>query len=365
MSDQQLQAATTDEQDAMDGEPAEITALDVIRLVFLRRWWLVGAGVAGFLFAVVPRLTMPYAYKATASFTAKSSDNQKSNLSSIASSFGVSLPSANQGQSPQFYADLLTSRAVLANVIGQTFPDPETGKGTRTLQELFEIKGVTPEYEREMSVDVVAGTIKTDLNRNTGVVRVSVITPWRSISTALLDAILRELNAFNLNALQSQATAERRFVEGRLALAKDSLRAAENRLESFLRSNRQASFPPELRFIEGRLTRDVALDQQVASALAQALEDARIREVRDTPVISIIEAPAARYRPESRGRLRRGMIGFGAGALGALVLLLLGEFAERKRAAGDPLVIEILRQLAYARSKLPGWLTRRTNRSNQ
>jgi uncharacterized protein involved in exopolysaccharide biosynthesis len=100
------------------------------------------------------------------------------------------------------------------------------------------------------------------------------------------------------------------------------LRAAEDRLETFLRTNRQYAGSPELTFQRDRLQRSVGLAQQVYTSLMQNYEDVRIREVRDTPVITIVEAPSVHALPEPRGRTRGILVGLvlGAGVCVATVI---------------------------------------------
>jgi uncharacterized protein involved in exopolysaccharide biosynthesis len=111
------------------------------------------------------------------------------------------------------------------------------------------------------------------------------------------------LNDYNLQSLQSQAAAERRFTEARLDEARAALRGAEDALERFLEENRQYTSPP-LALERERIQRDVMLQQQIVMGLAQHYEDARIREVRNTPVITIVEEPALPVFPDPRGTLR-------------------------------------------------------------
>jgi uncharacterized protein involved in exopolysaccharide biosynthesis len=118
---------------------------------------------------------------------------------------------------------------------------------------------------------------------------------------------------------KSQARAERLFVESQTAGAESALRAAEDRLQSFLEQNRAINSSSQLEFQRDRLQRDVALRQQVYNALEQSRQEARIREVRDTPVITVLEEPRLPVVPESRRSLAKLIEG---GALG----LILGVF---------------------------------------
>jgi uncharacterized protein involved in exopolysaccharide biosynthesis len=122
------------------------------------------------------------------------------------------------------------------------------------------------------------------------------------VSLAIAGRLLDGLNHFNRITRQSQAREERRFTEARLADAQASLRAAEDALQRFLEGNRQFSASAALKFQQDRLQREVQLQQQVVTSLAQQYEENRIREVRDTPVITVIDPPVLAARPDARLR---------------------------------------------------------------
>src|SRR5437868_6884485 len=71
--------------------------------------------------------------------------------------------------------------------------------------------------------DLVAVTI----NRDAGLVRVRVVTRWPELSVLINRRILELINTANLERRQTQAGAERRFIETRLAQAGEELHAAE------------------------------------------------------------------------------------------------------------------------------------------
>ena len=335
-----------DESLAIEEPGDQLSLLDLVSIVFTRRRVVLLSAVLGGVIAAVPVLTKPYEYKATASFMPQSSDAGKSGLAALAGSFGISVPTGNQAQSPQFYAELMSSRAVLAPISKDTFTVVELNGARHTVASLFELTGLSAERQRELSVEILAGSMRSDVNKVTGTVKITVTTPWRSVSLFLVDALIKQVNAFNLQTRQFQATDERRFVEGRLVIASESLKAAEDRMEQFLEGNRRILDAPQLTFARDRLQRDVMLNQQVAASLAQSLEDARIREVRDTPVISVLEPPMVQSTPESRGRLRRGIIGLLLGGLAGAILVVLSEMLARRRAAGDPQIERLVGMLA-------------------
>jgi uncharacterized protein involved in exopolysaccharide biosynthesis len=129
-------------------------------------------------------------------------------------------------------------------------------------------------------------------------------------------------------------------------LAGADLRSAEDRLQDFLKSNRQFASSPDLTFERDRLQRYVALKQQVFTSLTQSYEDVRIREVRDIPVITLLESPSVPTLPEPRKRLFGLLVGILLGALIGSVSALASEGMARRRNAGSPEAVEFAGTIA-------------------
>ena len=121
-------------------------------------------------------------------------------------------------------------------------------------------------------------------------------------------------------------------------VAKQELLEVENRLQSFFEMNRDIGTSPLLRFRQDRLQREVDIRQAVVSALAQNFEQARIDEVRDIPVITIVEEPEVPALPDPRMLLLRGVLALVAGAmLGALIAFFLAFVRASRTDAADEL----------------------------
>jgi uncharacterized protein involved in exopolysaccharide biosynthesis len=149
-------------------------------------------------------------------------------------------------------------------------------------------------------------------------------------------AVLDQVNVFNLNRRQEQAAGERQFIEGRLADAQAQLSQAENNLEGFLSENRDFRSSPSLTLEYDRLNRNVNSRQSLYNALATSYEQAKIEEVRDLPVITVLEPPELPILPDPRGGKRRVLIGVIAGLLlGTLVSFGRDRLAVNRNVHSD------------------------------
>lgn len=336
---------TPDAQEARERAPrrpdpagSEISLIRLINIVLDHRSLVAATSLGLFVLVVVVTLLLPRTYTVESSFTPQS-ERMPSNLAGIAAQFGVALPSADAGANPDFYVELLESRRILTETLRgkYTFPT-DTGQVSGTLIEILGVEGETEGEREEMALRRVSGMVEAELDRPSSVVTFSVETENPHLSALIAQRLLELLNRFNLETRQSQAAAERRFTEIRLGEAKQELLEVENRLQSFFEMNRDIGTSPLLRFRQDRLQREVDIRQAVVSALAQNFEQARIDEVRDIPVITIVEEPEVPALPDPRMLLLRGVLALVAGAmLGALIAFFLAFVRASRTDAADEL----------------------------
>lgn len=284
--------------------------------------------------------TRPRMYTAAASFLLQA-PKLSGNVPGLAAQLGVSLPSTDPAQSPAFYVETIKSRGILTALTDTTFtyPDGRGGNVSRRLADAYRIRERQPALRREDLLEKLTTVIDVRQSVKTGVVSFSVDAPAPHLAAAIATAILRELTHFNMQRRQSQAAAERRFTQKRLAEVGAELRDSERRLEAFLAQNRSIANSPTLRFQQERLTREVELRRSLYMSLAQSFEQARIDEVRDTPQLTVLQAPEVPARASSRFVLGKAVV---AAMFGALLGLLLGYSRERMGSAAASSSQEVL-----------------------
>jgi hypothetical protein len=192
-----------------------------------------------------------------------------------------------------------------------------------------------PAFRREAAIARLGERIKSRVTAATSVIegdRESARPAPREASSRARGGAHQRVQ---LQRRQSQAAAEREFTFRRLEEVRGDLRQAENRFEAFLERNRGFD-SPSLLFEQDRLRRAVSLQQQLFTTLAQAYEQAKIDEVRDTPVITVIEAPETPIRPEPRGTVRKVVLAALGGTLLGLALAFGLDFTRRVEDDGSP-----------------------------
>ena len=219
------------------------------------------------------------------------------------------------GTSPQFYAELFRSRSVLTDLVSSRFRVSPEDTTTRTLQEILIQDDPSPQ-RTEMAVKKLAKLSDASFDTRTGIVTIGVYARTPYLAKAVCDTFLAAVGNFDLKKRQSRARAERMFIEERYRGAGNDLRDAEERLRAFYTTNRSFESSPGLRLAGERLQRDVTIHQELYLSIARELEEARIQEVRDTPVFSIIDQPVV---PTRRALPRRKLIVLVSAVLGALI----------------------------------------------
>ena len=323
-----------------------VSLLWMIAVLVRDRRVMLAFTAAGMILGIALALLRPKAYTSVFSFLPQTGQEQTpGGLANLAGQFGISLGSfGSLLQSPQFYADLLVTREVLTPIAQDSF-DVWGGATTRVpLPEFLHVRGkdapaVLENTIRALRRDVISAPIAS---RTTGIVTVRVRTRSARASQEIAERLLDGLNHFNLVARQSQAREERRFTEERLAEARVSLRTGEDSLERFLTSNREFALSPALTFERDRLEREVVFEQQIVTSLAQRYEEDRIREVRETPVITVIDRPNLAALPDRR--LRGVILGLGmvAGIFVGVLTVMARDAWTWEKTSGSNAALDLL-----------------------
>jgi uncharacterized protein involved in exopolysaccharide biosynthesis len=321
---------------------------------------LVTGGVAAAL-----ALASPRSYEAAASFVPNGAgEGASAQIGSIAAQLGMSLVTSQPGQSPAFYGELLQTRGILHDAVQTRYrvrdgsrvvtgnlvhfyglDDPDTAPAA----------GPSP---AEAAIEALKRSVSTSVSPETGVVQVKVVAEQPALAEAIAGRLIALTEDFDQNKRRTQASARRVFSEARLNESRAELRAAEGRLQGFVSHNRMFS-QSALQMLEyNRLQQELLLRQQVYAALAQAYEQARIDEVKNTPVITVLESPQGAARPLSRGVVPQTGFGVLLGLAIAISLALVREKARLAASTRSPELDEFVRLRAQVPRPLR-WLVPR------
>jgi uncharacterized protein involved in exopolysaccharide biosynthesis len=253
-------------------------------------------------------------------------------LASLAGQLGIA-PLNMNAYSPDFFAELLRSREVLTATLAAKLPDPRSGTHEpRPLLELLDIKGRSPAERLDKAVRKLKGMSVIGVDKRTGIVSLNVRSKYPALSANVANLLVATVDSFNVQRRQSQSREQRLFTQRRLADAQRELRDAEDTLLQFLTANRAYQEAPLLRFEANRLERKVQLKQELYLSLSKSYEDARIAEVQDTPLLTVIDRAAAPTRPSSLGPKAGTVLGMFVGALIGVILAFIADYRASTRA---------------------------------
>jgi uncharacterized protein involved in exopolysaccharide biosynthesis len=229
---------------------------------------LVGIPLALGVLTVLVVFFLPRTYTAVVSFYPSSSQASLSQMAGLAAQFGVQLPGSGGASSPEFYSDLVRSTEFLKRVASASYTRTSDGDSlSGTFARIADIEKGTPARTLDATVRALRDDIvRVEPKLTTGVIRIRVQSEWPEISTQLAARLLAEIDDFNIRSHQAQAAADLRFAEERLEQSSAELQRAEDRMQSFLRRNREFRSDPQLLFEYERIQRDVTMRQNLAKS---------------------------------------------------------------------------------------------------
>lgn len=348
------------------GEAEDLSIISLVNTVLRHRWLILAVALVSGFYAGWRATRLPRLFTTEAQFMPKGGRGQ-SQIQGLAQQFGIAVGGGDAGQSPQFYMDLLESRPLLADVANREYRvRTDSGVITGNLAKVYRIRSRNPDVAKASVIGALRGQIDATTSIKTGVISVTVRSLYPDLSVQIARNLLDQVNVFNLNRRQEQAGAERGFIEKRLSEAQGELSRAEENLQAFLTENRDFKSSPGLSLEFDRLNRTVSSRQQLYNGLATSYEQAKIEEVRDLPVITVLEPPEYPIQPDPRGGKRRTGLGLLLGAfLGILLAFARDRIAANRDARSDEfaefaeLKRDAVSDLTHPWRKVSGLLARR------
>jgi uncharacterized protein involved in exopolysaccharide biosynthesis len=255
-------------------------------------------------------------------------------VSALASQFGIALPGGAAGNSIDFYSAFIREYSTLRRLANTEYRfahegDTLSGKWL----DLAKVEAPTEHLRQIAGVRLLATRIETKPVLESGVLEIRTESAYPQLAEQINRRILELIEEFNLERRRRYAVAEREFLGGRAQEALGQLRSAEADFERFLERNRTYQASPELTVAAARLQRAVELRQQLYISLAQAYEQARVEEVRQTPQVTVLTEPEGTV---DRSRLLPTILLFGfLGGVFGLSVALAMEWIDRQRTLGS------------------------------
>jgi uncharacterized protein involved in exopolysaccharide biosynthesis len=279
-----------------------------------RRRWLAALAAVGAVAAFALSFLLPPVYEASVTLVeAGSSDlgTMSPQLGLMEQQFGLRLGASTSGVAT--YPEIVRSRQLLTRVLGQRFPTARQG----TVLLLDRLTRPAPAARRlDVAIRKLRQSMDVALDRRTNILTVRVSLDDPVLAAAVASAACATLQDIVVHSMNTQAGANRRFIEARAAEARRDLARAEDALRAFRQNNLRGS-SPRLLTEEGRLARETRTQEEVMLTLTRQYEIARVEEQKNVPVINVLD-PAV--PPAFRSAPRRSVLT----ALGLLLSLACG-----------------------------------------
>jgi uncharacterized protein involved in exopolysaccharide biosynthesis len=298
-----------------------------------RRVVLLVAAIVGLLTLVLNFFVLPLTYLSTATILPDIDKNkvaamgQLQNLASLAGLVG------GTSDVSRLYPMIAVSEAVLTGVITQRYKTMSTRDSVDLIQYMHLDEG-TPEKNMDEALKRLRKSMTVTNDSRTNIVTLQVELTEPQLAADVLNAVIAHIDAFMRLKRTTSASEQGRWVDERLHQVERELRVAEEALKNFREKNRRVADSPELLLQQERFVREVTVKSTITIELKKQLELARIEEIRNTPVVNILDSGRAPVRKEHPSRATNTLLAFVLTAVACAAYFVLNEkYGARMRAS--------------------------------
>ncbi len=230
-------------------------------------------------------------------------------LQALAMNFGI-----NSSQSDQSFniSDVVKSRLIAEKSIKKVW---KSSFGDEiSLVDLWDLKkepffkfsskkSLSDDIIEEKAIRKFEKHIFVSEDRLTGLITITTELEDQLIVASLANFVGKQIQNYIQKENSAQTTKEKLFILDRLRIVKKELESSEFDLKEFKESNMGYEDSPELFMIFSRLFREAEAKKEVYLTLQQQLELARIEEVRQSPILHILDSAAIPMTKSSPNRL--------------------------------------------------------------
>ena len=208
----------------------------------------------------------------------------------------------SQKSNSAFYIpDVVNSKRLKLNIINnkwntEKFPEPVN------LIEYWELNDLSPSFlsklfgqkndSNKIAEENAISKFENNLyvfEEESGLFKVRVLMEESKLASDIANYIADFLIQYIGTELKLKSTQYRKFLQNRLIEVESQLKNAESNLTSFRNKNPMAKDTPQLQNLRGQLIRDLEVEQQVYLTLRTQYELARAEELKEQPVINILD----------------------------------------------------------------------------
>lgn len=303
-------------------ESTQASSFDWIGFIrdLIRHWKQISFNVVSITtIATVIAFLIPPEYESVATILpGKSGSSSGVGLSQLAALAGISVSEGRDMLDADVYPALLNSESILREVLLQRYWVAESSDSLNLIKYWQYCKD-EEQWNYEMALKNLRTELSVEMERKTNIITISIMTKEAQLSSAIVSKVISTLDDFLKTKKMSYAGEQRKFIEQRLSEIEKDLAGSEERLKKFRESNR-VILSPDLLLQQERLSRDVQLNTTIFIEMKRQYELARIEEVKDIPIITLIDAPSAHVIKAKPRKLFYLITGLMLGAFSTVVM---------------------------------------------
>src|SRR5690554_906489 len=285
----------------------EISLIDLILILWKGKYIIAACTVIATVLAVIYALTATEIFSTSTTFILKTKGSGGSgNLGQLAAMAGINMGSNNNLDPSDYLDKIIQDKEFIAKLYEKKW----FFKGdSLPLEQIFELEPDTTvpnsEYAFFMKkINAVrnGGILSINKDEKTGILTLSAKASGPQLAYDLNLFTLNYISNYIRKSLKSQAKEKRVFIEERIKETKEELTKAENALAKFKERN-LVSHAPKVALEEGRLMRNVTLNQEVYIQYQKQYELVRIEELDDQALVQVVksaEVPIVKSKPNRK-----------------------------------------------------------------
>ncbi len=153
---------------------------------------------------------------------------------------------------------------------------------------IFKLNGPEIEHLYNIAIEKLTSLMSV-YKHESGMITISLLMEDEIIASEIVNFISDWIENYVSNEMMLKATKNRQFIEERLDNAKNDLFLSEEKWSDFQKNHSIADDNPDVLLQKARLLRNIEVNQQVYITLRQQFELNRIEELKERPVINILD----------------------------------------------------------------------------
>jgi uncharacterized protein involved in exopolysaccharide biosynthesis len=289
-----------------------------------RRLFLGGSFLVAVLVLLVSLLLLPRYYRSTATILPELDKNKFASMGQLQGLANLAGLTTGTTDLSRLYPAIAGSDAVLRSVILRRYRTSSTSDSVDLIR-YFKLDEGSAEKDLHEALKTLRDLMGVSNDAKTNIVSLWVEMREPQLAADVLNSVIGHVDAFMRLKRTTSASEQAKWIGERLSQVEPELKAAEEALKDFREKNRRVSDSPELLLRQERLIREITVKSTITVELKKQWELARIEEIRNVPIVNVLDAgiaPVKKERPH-----------YGINTIVALLtaMVLLGAYVLRGR----------------------------------